>query len=109
MNRKLKNWIMAVPAGVVAVLSFAVCAGLGIASLFVLANMKTEEFSEHIPDELVITARNVPHTLAGAALVGAGGAFVCRGTDPLQRGNDLSCGGGVGFVRYGRVLPRPKA
>ena len=71
MNRKLKNWIIAVPAGVVAVLSFAVCAGLGIASLFVLANMKTEEFAEHIPDELVITARNVPHTLAGAAAAAA--------------------------------------
>ena len=77
MNRKLKNWIMAVPAGVVAVLSFAVCAGLGIASLFVLANMKTEEFAEHIPDELVITARNVPHTLAGAAAAAAALVGVC--------------------------------
>ena len=77
MNRKLKNWIMAVPAGVVAVLSFAVCAGLGIASLFVLANMKTEEFAEHIPDELVITARNVPHTLAGAAVAAAALVGMC--------------------------------
>ena len=77
MNRKLKNWIIAVPAGVVAVLSFAVCAGLGIASLFVLANMKTEEFAEHIPDELVITARNVPHTLAGAAAAAAALVGVC--------------------------------
>lgn len=77
MNRKPKNWIMAVPAGVVAVLSFAVCAGLGIASLFVLANMKTEEFAEHIPDELVITARNVPHTLAGAAVAAAALVGMC--------------------------------
>ena len=54
MNRKLKNWIMAVPAGVVAVLSFAVCAGLGIASLFVLANMQVQDFATEISEKLTI-------------------------------------------------------
>ncbi len=69
MNQKMQSFLKAVPAGVVAVLSFAICAGLGIASLFVLANMKTEEFAEHIPDELVLTARNLPHSVLGVLLI----------------------------------------
>lgn len=69
MNRKLKNWIIAVPAGVVAVLSFAVCAGLGIASLFVLANMQVQDFATEISEKLTIGHRNLIAALLGPLLL----------------------------------------
>ena len=71
MNRKLKNWIIAVPAGVVAVLSFAVCAGLGIASLFVLANMQVQDFATEISEKLTIGHRNLLAAVLGPLALAA--------------------------------------
>ena len=69
MNQKMQNLLKTVPAGVVAVLSFAVCAGLGIASLFVLANMQVQDFATEISEKLTIGHRNLIAALLGPLLL----------------------------------------
>ena len=69
MNQKMQNLIKTVPAGVVAVLSFAICAGLGIASLFVLANMQVQDFATEISEKLTIGHRNLISALLGPLLL----------------------------------------
>ena len=69
MNQKIQNLIKTVPAGVVAVLSFAICAGLGVASLFVLANMQAQDFATEISEKLTVGHRNILSALLGPLLL----------------------------------------
>lgn len=69
MSEKNKAFFRAIPSVVVAVLSMAICAGLGIASLFVLANMQVQNFDMEISEVLSIGKRNPLHSVAGTLLV----------------------------------------
>lgn len=62
--------LQAIPTWIVAVPAFLICAGLGVAALFVLADMQVEAFETEIPEMVRIAARNLPHALAGVVLVG---------------------------------------
>lgn len=68
------GWVVALPA-------FLICLGLGVASLFVLADMQVEAFETEIPEMVRIARRNLPHAIVGALLLGgvlAGGAAALR-------------------------------
>ena len=66
---KMPERLRRVPCGVVAVLGFCICAGLGMMSLLVLADMQTAAFNETIPEQLVVSMRNVWHVLPMFALL----------------------------------------
>ena len=66
---KMPERLRHVPCGVVAVLGFCICACLGLMSMLVLADMQTAAFNEAIPEQLVVSMRNVWHALPMFALL----------------------------------------
>lgn len=56
------------PNGIVLAFAFVICAALGVASLFLLAVMQKEYFDTTIPEQLILSRRNVLHVLPGVAL-----------------------------------------
>lgn len=65
-----KRTLQAIPTWIVAVLSLLICAGLGMTSLFVLAEMQVELFETEIPEMVRIFHRNLPCAIGGVILLG---------------------------------------
>ena len=66
-NKTLFRHLQVFPCLLVAILSFLICAGLGIGSLLYLANLQIEAIPEagELLEQVVMAARNVPHALLG--------------------------------------------
>lgn len=73
MKHLTQSRLQAFPCLLVAVLSFLICAGLGIGSLFYLANLQIEAIPSQgeLPEQVIMSARNVPHALIGFLLFSA--------------------------------------
>lgn len=78
MSNKILNVIDKASWAIVVSMGTIICAGLGITSFFVLARMRTEEFSENIPELLDVKNRNFIIAFFSVALLSLALLYIYR-------------------------------